>query len=225
MKPAVRSDPDGLWFDGPLVKPSQWKRHVNGVSTEGELNSRCQSVARGTPFGNIGCQSETAKSLRPGVVAQTWRPPEKRKIECPVLRSPFCVRPVLRSPVLRSPFCVRGWASAPGRSVFLRWYGDTAPSASRVQLDNDSGPCRNRRCPVPDATWPGKIPRNSAVASRFLPGVQASVAAVRRDSRTGVVNAPGLARCDAESPLETSDLRNESPFMRSPEVRYRFRID
>lgn len=63
MKPTVRSAPHGLLSDGPIVKPSQWTRHVNGVQTEAELKSLRQSVARGTPFGNIGWQTETAKTL------------------------------------------------------------------------------------------------------------------------------------------------------------------
>lgn len=63
LKPTVRSCPEGLLSDGPLVKPSQWTRLVNGVQTEAELKSLRESVARGTPFGDPDWQAGTAKSL------------------------------------------------------------------------------------------------------------------------------------------------------------------
>jgi putative transposase len=71
LKPTVRSGPDGLLCDGPILKPSQWTRHVNGVETQAELKALRHSLARGTPFGETHWQSKTAallgleSSLRP----------------------------------------------------------------------------------------------------------------------------------------------------------------
>ena len=63
LKPTVRSGPDGLLCDGPIVKPSQWTRHVNSVQSEAELKSLQHSIARGTPFGDVRWQTSTAKKL------------------------------------------------------------------------------------------------------------------------------------------------------------------
>ena len=63
LKPTVRSGPEGLLSDGPILKPSQWTRHVNGVQTEAELKSLRHSLARGTPFGDTRWQTTTAKRL------------------------------------------------------------------------------------------------------------------------------------------------------------------
>lgn len=63
LKPTARSGPDGLLCDGPIRKPAQWTRYVNGVETESELKSLRQSVARGTPFGDTRWQTKTAAAL------------------------------------------------------------------------------------------------------------------------------------------------------------------
>ena len=39
LKPAARSGPDELLCDGPILKPAQWIRHVNGVETEAQLKA------------------------------------------------------------------------------------------------------------------------------------------------------------------------------------------
>ena len=71
LKPTVRSGPERLLCDGPILKPAQWTRHVNGVETEAELGILSQSLARGTPFGDTHWQTKTAailgleSSLRP----------------------------------------------------------------------------------------------------------------------------------------------------------------
>ena len=71
LKPTARSGPDGLLCDGPILKPAQWTRHVNGVETEAELKALRHSLARGTPFGYTHWQTKTAailgleSSLRP----------------------------------------------------------------------------------------------------------------------------------------------------------------
>jgi putative transposase len=63
LKPTVRSGPDGLLCDGPILKPAQWTRHVNGVETEAELKALRHSLARGTPFGDTQWQTKTAATL------------------------------------------------------------------------------------------------------------------------------------------------------------------
>ena len=63
LKPTERSGPPGLLSDGPLAKPAQWTRIVNGVETEAELEALRQSVDRGTPFGDVNWQTVTAADL------------------------------------------------------------------------------------------------------------------------------------------------------------------
>jgi putative transposase len=63
LKPTVRSGPDGLLTPGPIEKPSQWTRLVNGVQSKAELSSLRHSLARGAPFGNTQWQAATAKKL------------------------------------------------------------------------------------------------------------------------------------------------------------------
>ena len=63
LKPTARSGPDGLLCDGPILKPAQWTRHVNGVETEAELKALRHSLARGTPFGDTRWQTKTARIL------------------------------------------------------------------------------------------------------------------------------------------------------------------
>ena len=64
LKPTVRSGLDGLLCDGhPMLKPSQWTRHVNGVETEAELKALRHSLARATPFGDTHWQTKTAAML------------------------------------------------------------------------------------------------------------------------------------------------------------------
>ncbi|HMP71032.1 MAG TPA: hypothetical protein PKA76_16910, partial [Pirellulaceae bacterium] len=71
LKPTVRSGPEGLLCDGPILKPAQRTRHVNGVETEAELQVLRHSLARGTPIGDTHCQKKAAailgleSSLRP----------------------------------------------------------------------------------------------------------------------------------------------------------------
>ncbi len=63
LKPTVRSGPEGLLCDGPVLKPPHWTRHVNAVQTDAELNSLRHSLARSTPFGDTRWQTTTAKQL------------------------------------------------------------------------------------------------------------------------------------------------------------------
>jgi len=74
LKPTARGGPDGLLCDGPILKPAQWTRHVNGVEIEAELKARRHSLARRTQFGDTHMQTKTAailgleSSLRPRVM-------------------------------------------------------------------------------------------------------------------------------------------------------------
>jgi hypothetical protein len=63
LKPTARSGPDGLLVEGPVAKPESWTRFVNRVETEAELKEVRQSVKRGTPFGDLDWQAETADQL------------------------------------------------------------------------------------------------------------------------------------------------------------------
>ena len=63
LKPTARSGPEGILCDGPILKPAQWTRYVNGVDTEAELKSLRHSLARGTPFGDPRWQTRTAANL------------------------------------------------------------------------------------------------------------------------------------------------------------------
>lgn len=63
LKPTERNGPRGLLSEGPLAKPGQWTRIVNGVDTEAELKSLRQSIARGTPFGDVDWQNATGAAL------------------------------------------------------------------------------------------------------------------------------------------------------------------
>ncbi|HMP69700.1 MAG TPA: hypothetical protein PKA76_10140, partial [Pirellulaceae bacterium] len=63
LKPTVRSGPEGLLCDGPILKPAQRTRHVNGVETEAELQALRHSLARGTPIGDTHWQTKTAAKL------------------------------------------------------------------------------------------------------------------------------------------------------------------
>lgn len=63
LKPTGRSGPDGVLVDGPVVKPDSWTQFVNGAETESELKALRQSVERGTPFGGVDWQVETAGRL------------------------------------------------------------------------------------------------------------------------------------------------------------------
>ena len=63
LKPTTRSGPAGLLHDGPILKPAQWTRHVNGVETEAELKALRHSLARCTPFGDTSWQTKTAAML------------------------------------------------------------------------------------------------------------------------------------------------------------------
>ncbi|MEJ7593809.1 MAG: hypothetical protein WKF77_19900 [Planctomycetaceae bacterium] len=63
LKPTVRSGPEGLLSDGPILKPSHWTHHVNGVQTEAELRSLRRSFALSTLFGDTRWQKTTAKQL------------------------------------------------------------------------------------------------------------------------------------------------------------------
>ena len=63
LKPTARSAPEGLLHAGPLPKGNGWTNYVNGIETEGELQSLRNSLSRGTPFGAEGWQKKTAKYL------------------------------------------------------------------------------------------------------------------------------------------------------------------
>lgn len=63
LKPTERSGPVGLLSEGPMAKPLQWTRIVNGVETEASLKPLRQSVARGTLFCDADWQHETAIEL------------------------------------------------------------------------------------------------------------------------------------------------------------------
>ena len=63
LKPTDRSGSEGLLSEGPVAKPSQWTRIVNGVETAAELKALRTSVERGTPFGEVEWQAATAEQL------------------------------------------------------------------------------------------------------------------------------------------------------------------
>ena len=63
LKPTARSGPKGLLSDGPMPRPTQWTRIVNGAQTDAELKSLRHCVARGTPFGDSRWQACTATAL------------------------------------------------------------------------------------------------------------------------------------------------------------------
>lgn len=52
-----------LLSEGPIAKPLQWTRIVNGVETEAELMALRLSCERGTPFGDADWQVTTAQEL------------------------------------------------------------------------------------------------------------------------------------------------------------------
>jgi len=58
-----RSGPEELLTDGPVAKPTQWTRIVNGVETKMELNSLRSCVERGAPFEDPDWQTTTAERL------------------------------------------------------------------------------------------------------------------------------------------------------------------
>jgi hypothetical protein len=60
LTPTARRAPENLLSEGPVPKPSQWTRIVNGIETEGELKSVQRSIDRGTPFGDSAWQNKTA---------------------------------------------------------------------------------------------------------------------------------------------------------------------
>jgi len=74
LKPTARRGSEGQLSDGPILKPSQWTRHVNGVQTEVELKSLRHSLGRGTPFGDTRWQTTTAKLLG---LESSLRPPRR----------------------------------------------------------------------------------------------------------------------------------------------------
>ncbi|HMO15880.1 MAG TPA: hypothetical protein PKA83_17305, partial [Pirellulaceae bacterium] len=78
LKPTVRSGPERLLCDGPILKPAQWTRHVNGVETEAELQALRHSLARGTSFGDTHCQTKTAAILRLQFSLRTRGKPKKQ---------------------------------------------------------------------------------------------------------------------------------------------------
>ena len=63
LKPTELSGPEGLLAEGPVAKPAQWTRMVNGAETEAELKSLLSCIERGTPFGDADWQVATAQEL------------------------------------------------------------------------------------------------------------------------------------------------------------------
>ena len=63
LNPTQRSGPIGLLSEGPVAKPAEWTRFVNGVETEAELTALRHSVSRRTPFGDPNWQNTTATQL------------------------------------------------------------------------------------------------------------------------------------------------------------------
>ena len=63
LNPTERSGPVGMLSEGPVAKPAEWTRFVNGVETEAELTALRHSVSRGTPFGDPNWQNTTATQL------------------------------------------------------------------------------------------------------------------------------------------------------------------
>ena len=63
LNPTQRSGPIGMLSEGPVAKPAEWTRFVNGVETEAELTALRHSVSRGTPFGDPNWQKTTATQL------------------------------------------------------------------------------------------------------------------------------------------------------------------
>ena len=63
LNPTQRSGPIGMLSEGPVAKPAEWTRFVNGVETEAELTALRHSVSRRTPFGDPNWQNTTATQL------------------------------------------------------------------------------------------------------------------------------------------------------------------
>ena len=78
LKPTVRSGPPGLISEGPLPKSAGWTQYVNNIETEAELESLRKSVARGTPFGGLQWQEQTAIQLG---LESSMRPKGRPKVE------------------------------------------------------------------------------------------------------------------------------------------------
>ena len=78
LKTTLRSGPPGLLSEGPLLKSSGWTQYVHNVETEAELASLRQSVARGTPFGGVSWQEQTAIQLG---LESSMRPRGRQKVE------------------------------------------------------------------------------------------------------------------------------------------------
>ena len=78
LKPTLRSGPPGLISDGPLRKSAAWTQYVNAIETEAELASLRNSVVRGTPFGGLEWQQQTAIQLG---LESSLRPRGRPKIE------------------------------------------------------------------------------------------------------------------------------------------------
>ena len=78
LKPTLRSGPPGLISEGPLLKSPGWTQYVNSVETEAELASLRKSVARGTPYGGLKWQEQTAIQLG---LESSMRPRGRPKVE------------------------------------------------------------------------------------------------------------------------------------------------
>ena len=74
----LRSGPPGLISEGPHLKSPGWTQYVNSVETEAELASLRKSVARGTPFGRLQWQEQTA--IRLGLES-SMRPKGRPKVD------------------------------------------------------------------------------------------------------------------------------------------------
>ncbi len=63
---AIRKRGESLFelSDGPVELPGRWEKIVNEVDKEKNLEKLESSMKRGTPFGNVECQSTTAKKLK-----------------------------------------------------------------------------------------------------------------------------------------------------------------
>jgi putative transposase len=68
--------------EGPVGRPAEWVRWVEGVETEGELAALRRSVVRGAPFGDETWEGTTAVQLGlQATLRPVGRPPKRRSTQ------------------------------------------------------------------------------------------------------------------------------------------------
>ena len=123
LKPTTRSNPAGLLHDGPIRKPAQWTRHVNGVETEAELQALRHSLARGTPFSDTQWQTKMAAMRRlESSLQPRGRPKQREKQNVP------CTPPKQQEKL--SGFCTPRVAFIRGDLQTSRFATNIVPKAS-----------------------------------------------------------------------------------------------